>query len=85
MSKVEDVKIIRHFKDSVNGDIHGIYECKIAGEQHTIIRNGDDAGAICFWIGEPVTNCIARVRKDVKQELFEILEDKLKGVVYDRE
>lgn len=75
---IENLKIIKHFKDSIKGETHGIYECVIGGDKMVLVRQGKEVGVICFWLDRPVTQCISRVNTEIIKELEEIIEQEVK-------
>lgn len=75
---IENLKIIKHFKDNIKGETHGIYECVIDGNKELFVRHGKEVGVICFWLDRPVTQSISRVKTEIIKELEEIIEQEVK-------
>lgn len=75
---IENLKIIKHFKDNIKGETHGIYECVIGGDKKLLVKHGKEVGVICFWLDRPVTQCISRVNAEIIKELEEIIEQEVK-------
>lgn len=75
---IENLKIIKHFKDNIKGETHGIYECVIDGDKELLVRHGKEVGVICFWLDRPVTQCISGVKAEIIKELEEIIEQEVK-------
>lgn len=73
MSKITNLKIIKHFKSDSDNAIHGIYECDFKGENHVFIRHGGEVGVVSFWLGEPLNKCISIVREDIAIELADMV------------
>lgn len=74
---IENLKIIKHFKNNIKGETHGIYECVIGGDKKLLVKHGKEVGAICFWLDRPVTQCISRVNAEIIKELEEIIEQEV--------
>ena len=79
MNKIENLRIIKHFKDNVKGDIHGIYECNVNEKKMLLVRHGMEIASISFFIGKPLGECIMNVRKDIAMDIekeVDAVEDK---------
>lgn len=77
MNKIENLRIIKHFKDNVKGDIHGIYECNVNEKKMLLVRHGMEIASISFFIGKPLGECIMNVRKDIAMDIEKEVDSKL--------
>lgn len=77
MSRIENLRIIHHFKDNVSNDIHGIYECDFNGEKTVFVRHGMEIGIVSFLIGQPLRKCITPVSESAATDIANEVEFKL--------
>lgn len=82
--KIDSVRVIKHFKSEVTGEIHGIYECMCEGKCEVFIRKGYELGILCLTSG-PITSSIGTVKKEVAEEVINQIDSTIcfnnKGVM----
>ena len=81
MSRIKNLRIIKHFEDCVCHKIHGIYMFDIDGSDDwkdtIVIRHDEEIKNFSFWLGEPISECLKNIRKEVADELIECVEFEL--------
>jgi hypothetical protein len=61
------LQTIYEFINKESGTINGLYHVELDnGSKHYFLRNNGSVGAICYYCGRPVTECISLVRIDVR-------------------
>lgn len=74
MNEITNLRIIKHFKDSINHDIHGIYEFDFDDNKQIVIRHGNEFRSINFSIGESIERGLCPISKNLKNVLIKEVE-----------
>lgn len=83
MSRIKNLRIIKHFEDNVNHKIHGIYAFDFDGvdgywKDEMVIRHVEEVKNFSFLLGKPINECLRNVKKDVEDELIKEVEKAIK-------
>lgn len=79
MSRIKNLRIIKHFKDCVNHKIHGVYMFDVGDEEDVIvIRHDEEIKNFAFWLGKPISECLKNIRQDLADELMAEVEKAVK-------
>lgn len=79
MSRIKNLRIIKHFEDSVYHKIHGIYVFDFDGadgywKDEIVIRHDEEIKIFSFWLGTPMAECFRNLKQDVVEELLKMVE-----------
>lgn len=77
MSRIKNLRIIKHFKSKGYNSIHGIYVCDFDGQKAVFIRHGKEIGIVTFYIGLFLNKCITPAIESIATELVNEVELKL--------
>jgi len=76
-----EIEIIKEFENKELKHFCGVYSVIFKGKKEIFVRNGNSIGAICFFLDQPIGNCLKEIRDDVKKEFLKRLdEEKQKNI-----
>lgn len=79
MSRIKNLRIIKHFEDNVHHKIHGIYMFDFNGaggywKDEIVVRHDEEIKNFSFLLGQPISECLRNIKQDVVDELITEVE-----------
>lgn len=79
MSRIKNLRIIKHFEDNVYHKIHGIYMFDFDGvdgywKDEIVIRHDEEIKNLSFLLGNHINECLRNIKQDVVDELISEVE-----------